>query len=98
MVNRVPLLRPTWSRSSTGTGLRQPAPRCRALARRAGADDGVHLVDEGHDLAVAGLDLVEHALGEVAALFEKRLDGAALQVVIDPPGAARCGPSRRRRA
>ena len=34
----------------------------RALAGRAGADDGVQLVDERDDLAVARLDLVEHGL------------------------------------
>ena len=44
----------------------------RALAGRAGADHGVHLVDEGDDLAVAALDLVEHGtqpLLELAAVL-----------------------------
>ena len=34
----------------------------RALAGRAGADDGVQLVDEGDDLAVGALDLLEDGL------------------------------------
>ncbi len=34
----------------------------RTLAGRAGADDGVQLVDEGDDLAVAGPDLLEDGL------------------------------------
>ncbi len=54
----------------------------RAITGRAGADDGVQLVDERHNLAVACLDLVEHGLEpllELAAILRARHDRAHVE-------------------
>ena len=50
-----------------------------AVASSAGADDGVQLVDEGDDLALGGLNLIEHgleALLEFAAVLRAGDHGA----------------------
>ena len=65
----------------------------RALAGRAGPDHGVHLVDEGDDLAVGVLDLGEHRLEpllEVAAVLGAR-DHRAHVERDDPLVAQRLG-------
>ena len=53
-----------------------------ALAARPGTDDGVQLIDEGDDLAVAGLDLLQdrlEALLEFTAVFRARDHGAQVE-------------------
>ena len=69
----------------------------RALAL-AGADDGVQLVEERDDLAVAALDLLEHALEPLLELAPVlRAGDHRAQVEADQPLAAQATPARRRR-